>query len=209
MKIACVAPVAPIAAVAAIAPVAAVAALAALGAAALLPLVLAPPDVAHARIEQLDLRRMLQRTDGAVFAEIAAREVFQAADEPGDGGPGLFFTRLTLDGVRLADGCAIRVDVVHVGGVVAGAHGAFCSEAPSADDTALGTRVVAFYAWVDDLGGGVAGNALYTAQGGLYRAVEGPLGTSVLGRGPGFAVERNVSIPALAEAVRTLTVEQR
>jgi hypothetical protein len=162
--------------------------------------------VAHASIERVDLREMMQRADGAVFAEIVGREVFFAPERDG---PGLYFTRLTLAGLTLRDGYAIRVDVLHVGGVLDELHGAWSSEAPSADDTALGTRVVAFYSWVDDLGGGVAGNALYGAQGGLYRTAEGPLGATVLGRGAGFAVAHNVSVPALGEALATLAAEGR
>jgi hypothetical protein len=162
--------------------------------------------VARASIERVDLRKMLQRTDGAVFAEIVGREVFFA---PEPDGPGLFFTRLTLAGRTLRDGYAIRVDVLHVGGVLDELHGAWSSEAPSADDTALGTRVIAFYSWVDDLGGGVAGNALFGSQGGLFRTLEGPLGPTVLGRGAGFAVAHNVSIAALTRAVETLAVEGR
>jgi hypothetical protein len=141
-----------------------------------------------------------------VGPHLVGREVFFA---PEPDGPGLYFTRLTLAGRTLRDGYAIRVDVLHVGGVLDELHGAWSSEAPSADDTALGTRVVAFYSWVDDLGCGVAGNALYGAHGGLYRTAEGPLGATVLGRGAGFAVAHNVSVPALGEALATLAAEER
>jgi hypothetical protein len=177
-----------------------------LAAAGTLALLLGGPAVAHARIESLDLPTMLRRAEGAVYGEIVAREVFFA---PEADGPGLYFTRLTIEGVTLEQDHAIRVDVLHVGGVIDEHHGAYVSEAPNADDTAPGTRVVAFYAWVDDLGAGVAGNALYGAQGGLYRAVQGPLGPTVLGRGAGFAVSSNVSVGKLGTAVRTLAAAPR
>lgn len=161
----------------------------------------------EARIEEMNLKRMMQTADGAVFAEVVAREVFFA---PETNGPGLYFTRLTLEGVTLEDGTAIRVDVVHLGGVLDEDYGAYVSEAPSADDTAIGTRVIAFYTWVDNLGGGVAGNALYGAQGGIFRAVEGPTGTVVLGRGAGFALAHNLSVDALTAAIQELAAaEQR
>jgi len=165
-----------------------------------------PGGVAHARIESVDLRRMMKRADGAVFAEIVGRDVFFASEEDG---PGLYFTRLTLRGIALDDGRAIEVDVLHHGGILDESNGAWNSEAPSADDTALGTRVIAFYTWVDDLGGGTAGNALFGSQGGIYRIVEGPLGATVLGRGAGFAVNHNVSVGALTRAIETLSVEAR
>ena len=37
------------------------------------------------------------------------------------------------------------------------------SEAPSADDVRIGNRVVAFYKWIDNMGGDLAGNALYAS----------------------------------------------
>lgn len=164
-----------------------------------------PQRGAHASIESLDLRQMMKKCDAAVYGEIVARDVFFVAEAEG---PGLYFTRLTLAGATLREGVAIRVDVLFAGGVLDAEHGVYNSEAPSADDTALGKRVVAFYKWSDDLGGGVAGNALYAAHGGLYRAVEGPLGAVALGRGPSFAVAGNTRVGALASAVRTLAAEE-
>jgi hypothetical protein len=165
----------------------------------------APRRDAHAGIESLDLRQMMKRCDAAVYGEIVAREVFFVAEEQG---PGLYFTRLTLAGATLREGVAIEVDVLHAGGILDAEHGVYNSEAPSADDTAVGTHVVAFYKWSDDMGGGVAGNALYAAHGGLYRAVEGPAGTVALGRGASFAVASNTRVGALASAVRALAAEE-
>ena len=80
----------------------------------------------------------------------------------------------------------------------------FNSEAPAADDVKLGKRVVAFYRWADDIGGGVPANALVAAHGGLYRTVEGPRGPAVLGRGEGYAISSNRYVSQLESAVRLL-----
>ena len=42
-------------------------------------------------------------------------------------------------------------------------------------------RVVAFYKWLDNMGGDVAANGLYASHGGLYRVIDGPSGAVVLG----------------------------
>jgi len=68
----------------------------------------------------------------------------------------------------------------------------------------LGNRVVAFYRWSDQLGGGLSGNALMAAHGGLFRTVDGPHGTAVLGRGQGYAVSANVRLGDLESALGAL-----
>ena len=125
-----------------------------------------------AQIERLTLAEIVQRSDNAVVAEIVARRVFRV-DHPIDG-PELYFTTLTLAGRSLADDTPITVDVTYPGGFLDQERGVHNSEAPAADDVALGNVVVAFYRWSDNLGGGVAANGLYASHGGLYRTVEGP-----------------------------------
>lgn len=161
---------------------------------------------ALAQIEHLDLQRMMRRCDDVVHGRIVARQTF-FVDEPG--GPGLFFTTLTLEGFSLKDGVRIQVDVNLPGGFIDKQTGVHNSEAPGADDTALGSPVVVFYKWLDDMGGGVGGNVVYAAKGGLYRTVEGPIGPIALGRGEGFAVTNNTRVDLLKSAVRRLRVEQR
>ena len=159
-----------------------------------------------AQIERLTLPEIVERSDNAVVAEVVHRRVFRV-DHPADGSE-LYFTTLTLAGTSLADGTPITVDVTYPGGFLEGERGVHNSEAPSADDVALGNVVVAFYRWSNNLGGGVAANALYAAHGGLYRTVEGPTGTVVLGRGDGYALGPNRSLAHLETAVRSL-VEER
>ena len=165
-----------------------------------------PNRPAFARIESLDLPTMMRRCDNAVFGEIIQRHVF-FVDEPN--GPGLFFTTLTLEGYSLKDKVPIQVDVTIPGGFLDEETGVHNSEAPSADDTAVGTRAIVFYKWMDNMGGGVSGNAVYAAKGGLFRAVDGPLGAVALGRGDTFAVARNMQVSNLESAVRQLAGQNR
>jgi hypothetical protein len=159
-----------------------------------------------AQIERLTLDQMVAKTDNSVLAEIVGRKVFRV-DHPVDG-PELYFTTLTLQGTSLRDGKALTVDVTYPGGFIDEEHGVHNSEAPSADDVKLGNTVVAFYKWSDNLGGDVRGNALYASHGGLYRTVAGPTGSVVLGRGEGYAIDKNKSVANLESAVRSI-VEKR
>jgi hypothetical protein len=159
-----------------------------------------------AQIERLTLDQMVAKTDNSVLAEIVGRKVFRV-DHPVDG-PELYFTTLTLQGTSLRDGKPVTVDVTYPGGFIDEEHGVHNSEAPSADDVKLGNTVVAFYKWSDNLGGDVRGNALYASHGGLYRTVAGPTGSVVLGRGEGYAIDKNKSVANLQSAVRSI-VEKR
>jgi hypothetical protein len=158
--------------------------------------------VGLAQIKPFTLQEMVQTADQAVHGQITAARVFRV-DSARDG-EGLYFTTLTIQGRTLADKKPITVDVTFHGGFVSESEGVFNSEAPSADDVKLGRRVVAFYRWSDDMGGGVAANALVAAHGGLYRVVEGPRGAAVLGRGEGYAIRANQRIEHLESAVRLL-----
>jgi len=156
-----------------------------------------------AQIKRFTLEEIVHTADRAVYGQIVAAHAFRR-DSATDG-PELYYTTLTIAGRTLDDDRPITVDVTYRGGFVSATEGVFNSEAPSADDVQLGKKVVAFYRWVDDLGGGVPANALVAAHGGLYRTVEGPLGAAVLGRGPGYAVSANVRLEQLASAVRFLS----
>lgn len=167
--------------------------------------VVAGAAVGGAQIERLTLSQMVEKTDGAVVAEITGHHVFRV-DHPIDG-PELYYTTLTLEGTSLSDGTPIVVDVTFPGGFIDEENGAHNSEAPSQDDIALGNVVVAFYQWSDNMGGDVAANALYASHGGLYRTVEGPSGTVALGRGDGYAIDNNVKVSTLRTAVQTIEKE--
>jgi hypothetical protein len=58
------------------------------------------------------------------------------------------------------------------------------------------------------MGGGVSGNQLVAAHGGLYRTVETARGPAVLGRGEGYAITSNRYVGQLESAVRLLAANK-
>jgi len=143
----------------------------------------------------MDLRSMVADTDGAVHGKILGSEVIRF-DHPTDG-VDLFFTHLTVKGRSLVDGTAQTVTVTYAGGFIDDKNGVHNSEAPSADDVKTGNEVVVFYKWSPNMGGDLAGNALYAAHGGLFRTANGGSGQVVLGRGDGYAISKNVLLEQL------------
>lgn len=160
----------------------------------------------RAQIKSFTLEEMVLTADQAVYGQIIGSRVFRV-DSPIDG-EGLFFTTITIQGRTLANGQATTVDVTFRGGFLDETEGVFNSEAPAADDVRVGKRVVAFYRWADDIGGGVPANVLMVGHGGLYRTVEGPRGAAVLGRGEGYAISSNRYVAQLESAVRLLSASK-
>lgn len=165
-------------------------------------LLLAALGVASAQIKSFTLEEMVQTADQSVYGQIIGSRVFRVVS-PADGSE-FYYTRITIQGRTLADGQPTTVDVTFRGGFLNETEGVFNSEAPAADDVKVGKRVVAFYRWADDMGGGVAANTLVAAHGGLYRTVEGPRGPAVLGRGEGYAIGANRKLEQLESSVRLL-----
>lgn len=163
--------------------------------------------VAHAQIKHFTLEEMVQTADGAVYGQIVGSRPFRV-DHPVDGDE-LYFTELTIQGKSLKDGTPITVSVTYNGGFVSESEGVFNSEAPAKDDVKVGNKVVAFYAWMDDMGGQVAANALVASHGGLYRTVEGPRGATVLGRGEGYALRHNLRMGDLEGSLGRLYSAKR
>ncbi|MFO1008691.1 MAG: hypothetical protein U1F29_01355 [Planctomycetota bacterium] len=157
---------------------------------------------ARASIERLDLAAIVVKSDGAIEGTITRSRVVRIDDAKD--GPELYFTLLTIEGRSLADGTPRTVEVFFAGGFVDARHGVFNSEAPAADDVRLGNKIVAFYKHTDNAGGGMAGNALYAAHGGLYRAFDAAQGAIVQGRGDGYALVENVRLDALRAQVAEL-----
>ena len=158
-------------------------------------------------IKKLTLTEMVSQTDNAVVGEITQREVIRI-DHPVDG-PELYFTHLTVEGRSLVDGSPVTTVVTFAGGFIDDENGVWNSEAPSAEDTKLGNRVVVFSKHTENLGGDLEANALYAAHGGLYRTIESRRGTVVLGRGEGYAVPENIAIDALDERITTIRKAQK
>lgn len=159
-------------------------------------------SLAFAQVERFDLGKMVAQADNAVHGRIVAKEVVRI-DHPEDGL--LFFTHMTVEGTSLYDGRTIRVPVTFGGGFISPDEGVYSSEAPSADETRIGNEVVVFYQWSDNMGGGLAANALMAAHAGLYRLASTKDGPVVLGKGDGFAISSNVRLAEL----RTQIAEKR
>ena len=169
----------------------------------LLPLVaLALSAAAGASIERLTLRQMIGKADAGVVGEIKSREVL--AVPLARDGEEMTFTRLEISGHDLVSGKPVSVQISYPGGVLPGRRGGHNSEAPSQDDVKIGNRVVAFYKWSDNMGGGYASHALYASHGGLFRTFKDKKGRVVVqGRGSSFAVPKNIRLQDLRSAART------
>jgi hypothetical protein len=163
--------------------------------------------VSSAQIERLTLEQMVSKADNAIVGEITKKEVIRI-DHPVDG-PELYYTHLTIEGRSLIDGILDTTVVTFAGGFINEEEGVWNSEAPSAADTKIGNRVVAFYAFSENMGGDLAGNALYAAHGGLYRTVASRRGTVVLGRGEGYAIENNIKLKGLDSRITAIDKAQK
>lgn len=156
---------------------------------------------ATAQIERLDLAQMVAKTDNAVYGTIVGREVVRIVSP--DDGPVLYFTTLQVEGVSLKNGEPVTVDFWFGGGFINQTEGVYNSEAPSADDQKPGNKVVAFYKWENNMGGGLAGNALYAWHGGLYRTFENRAGVTIVqGRGDGYAIPTNMTLADLDQQIQ-------
>jgi len=157
--------------------------------------------VASASIERLDLRQMIAKSEAGVYGEIISREVV-AVPLPLDGVE-MTFTTLQVQGTDLITGKEVTVAVSYPGGVLPGDRGGYNSEAPSVDDVKVGNRVVVFYKWSDNMGGGFAANALYASHGGLFRSFTDKRGRVVVqGRGKGYAVAKNTRLDDLLKQAK-------
>jgi hypothetical protein len=156
----------------------------------------------QAQIERLSLDQMVTKTDNAVLGEITKKEVIRI-DHPVDG-PELYYTHLTVEGRSLVDGKATTAVVTFPGGFIDAEHGVWNSEAPTEAETKIGTEVVAFYKWSENMGGDLAANALYASHGGIFRTVTSRKGAVVLGKGDGYAIANNISLSSLDEKITSI-----
>lgn len=158
--------------------------------------------VSTAQIERLSLGQMVAKTDDSIVGEIVAKKVFRV-DHPVDGND-LFFTTITVRGRSLVEGQVVQAEVTYLGGFVSPEEGVYNSEAPTDDETRLGNEVVVFYFWNDNLGGGVAGNMLQASHGGIYRVVKTSQGHVTLGKGDGYAIDKNWKLVELDQEITRL-----
>lgn len=160
----------------------------------------------QAQIQRLTLEQITTRSDHAIVGTIVGRKVVDLGNEID--GFGLYYTILTIEGDSLHDGRKMTVDVVKRGGWIdkeAGI-GSWDSEAPSDEETALGKRIVAYYFWTN-IAQNHGANLLYASHGALFRTVEGPTGTVVMGRGDGYAIHKNRSLANLRKATVAILEE--
>jgi len=160
-----------------------------------------------AQIVRLDLSQMVAQTDGAIYGTIVDKEVIRI-DHPVDG-PELYYTTLFIEGRLLGGTEPTTVGVTFAGGFIDDQHGAWNSEAPTADETRLGNRILAFYKWSDNMGGDLAANALYAAHGGLYTTLQAGGNTIVQGRGDGYAVRKNATLENLEQRIVEIRASQK
>ncbi len=155
-----------------------------------------------AQIKELTLPEMVAEADGAVYGEIVASQVFRRPSPEEE--MVYYFTTVTIEGRTLGDGTATTIDVTWNGGFLDAENGYSNSEAPIPDDVKIGNRVIAFYDWVDNLGGGVSANTLVALHGGLYRTTDGGKQPVALGRGAGYCIDKNIAVQDLETAVSRL-----
>ena len=156
-----------------------------------------------AQIERLNLTQMVAKTDEAVMGKIVGRDVFRV-DHPVDG-PELYYTTLTIQGESLYSGADKLHSVTFPGGFINDRDGVFNSEAPTADESAIGNIVVVFSKWSDNMGGDVAANALYASHGGIYQTfIARSKDTVVQGRGTGYALELNTESTQFKTQINTI-----
>jgi hypothetical protein len=163
--------------------------------------------IGQAQIKRLSLAEMTTETDNAVLGTVVASHVIDLGNEID--GFGLYYTVFTLEGESLYTGRKTTVDVVTRGGWIDRDAGIGCwdSEAPQAEEIAIGKKVVAYYKWVDNIGRGVGANILYASHGSLFRTAKSPGGLVVLGRGEGYAIDKNMKVSSLRTASRTILAE--
>ena len=158
----------------------------------------------QAQIKRLDLEQMTTRADHGIIGRVISRRVEDHGSERH--GFGLYYTVLTIQGESLYNGRKMTVEVVKRGGWIDKERGigSWDSEAATDGETALGKRIVAYYKWVDDLGAGRGANIFYASHGSMFRTVEGPTGTVVMGRGNGYAINKNTSLTSLRKATAAI-----
>lgn len=160
--------------------------------------------IGQAQIKQLSLTELTTLADNAVIGTVVASHVIDLGNERD--GYELYYTIFTIEGDSIYNGRKTTVDVVARGGWIDKDRGIGCwnSEAPQASEIAVGKQVAAYYKWVDNIGRGTGANILYASHGSLFRTAKGPNGLVVLGRGNGYAINKNMKLSSLRTASRTI-----
>lgn len=158
----------------------------------------------NACIEELDLQKIVSKTDVAVHGTITDVRTVKYTPENDDR---LIFTILTIEGVSLYDNNPITVDAAFLGGTFEG-ESMMVTSMPAPSEYRLGNDVVVFSGEVQGWGPEVD-RCVYAAMGGIYRTVDSRNGQVVLGKGKGFAVEDNQLVANLINNIAKVSQEAK
>jgi len=170
-----------------------------LGAATALLLV----QVGSACIEELDLGKMVSKTDHAIHGTIT--DVHSVSFTP-EGDDRLIYTVLTIQGEDLYTGEQVTREAAFLGGTYQG-DSMTVTSMPAPTEYRLGNDVVVFSGPVQGWGPEID-HCVYASMGGIFRTVDTKKGTVVLGKGEGFAVEGNLTVAKLQQQITHELVAQ-
>jgi len=150
----------------------------------------------NACIEELDLQKMVSKTDVAVHGTITNVRTVKFTPENDDR---LIFTILTVEGKSLYSNKTTSVDAAFLGGTYQG-DSMMVTSMPAPSEYRLGNEVVIFSGPVEGWGPEID-RCVYAAMGGIFRTINTKNGAVVLGKGEGFAVESNQLVSELGSSI--------
>jgi hypothetical protein len=171
-----------------------------LGAAAALLMV----QVGSACIEELDLGKMVSKTDYAVQGSIT--DVHSVQFTPAGEEDPIIYTIVTVEGKDLYTGQQVTHEAAFVGGTYEG-RSMTVTSMPAPSEYRLGNDVVLFSGPVEGWGPEIS-HCVYASMGGIFRTVDTKKGEVVLGKGEGFAVESNVLVSDLNQQISSELIAQ-
>ncbi|TAH36967.1 MAG: hypothetical protein EYC70_08260 [Planctomycetota bacterium] len=153
---------------------------------------------AYACIEALDLNKMVAKTDVAVRGTITGVRTVKYTP-PGD--ERMIYTLVTVEGEDLYNGQPRTLEAGFVGGSFGG-DSMIVTSMPAPADYRVGSKVVLFSAPVEGWGPEVS-RCVYASYGGVFKEVSTKNGPVILGKGEGFAIDKNTSLVDLRAGIAT------
>ncbi|GJM21854.1 MAG: hypothetical protein DHS20C15_17690 [Planctomycetota bacterium] len=154
---------------------------------------------AVASIKAMTLRELMSITSGAVHGTVVARETVQR----GFPQSGAVYTLLTIRGESVRTGEPTEVTVAfHGSHEVADRY--TISEMPTLQDTRIGAEVVAFFNPRKELDG----SPVIFDYSGIYRVERAFDKPVLMGKGEGFAFDKNEALDVVRQRVRQVHQEQ-
>lgn len=157
---------------------------------------LALVQVGRACIEELDLAKMVAKTDAAVRGTITDVRTVRYTP-PGD--DRAIYTILTVEGTDIYTGLARTIHAAFLGGTYKG-DSMMVTSMPAPSEYRLGSQVLVFSAPVEGWGPEID-RCVYASMGGIFREISSKQGPVYLGKGEGFALSSNVRLTDLQVAV--------